>query len=139
MNSFSILIVDDNEVDRYILKRQIEAAGFECTIFEKSDGKEALQFFEDYEQQKLLNPEDYPPLVIFLDINMPRVDGLGFLKNFAEIRKEKNLQASVILMITSSSRPDEKETSMSYDFVQAYILKEECSEHLIKENIASFV
>ncbi|TXR54628.1 response regulator [Reinekea thalattae] len=139
MKKISILIVDDNEVDRYILKRQIESAGFDFNVFEKSDGKEALEFFESYEQQKLLFPEDYPPLLIFLDINMPRVDGLEFLKDFSDIRKEKDLQASVILMITSSSRPDEKETSMSYDFVHAYILKEECNESLIKENIAGLV
>ena len=50
-----ILIVDDNEVDRYILKRLIKEAKLDLTIFEKKDGQEALEFLENYESSTLMD------------------------------------------------------------------------------------
>ncbi|MCQ8888543.1 hypothetical protein NQT72_03255 [Pseudoalteromonas carrageenovora] len=47
-----VLIIDDDEVDRYILKRLIKEAQLELRIFEKTDGQEALDFLEDYDANK---------------------------------------------------------------------------------------
>ena len=58
-----ILIVDDNEVDRYILKRLIKEAKLELTIFEKKDGQEALEFLENYEANRKEYPDGFPPIL----------------------------------------------------------------------------
>ena len=73
MSDFSILIVEDQEVNRYILKRTLEKANVDAFIIEASDGKEALEFLEDYEGKKeelgldedaILSGEDVTELIV---------------------------------------------------------------------------
>ncbi|MEM8499750.1 MAG: response regulator [Pseudomonadota bacterium] len=123
MNAISVLIVDDNEDDRYLLKRKLKSAGFELHIHEKNDGQEALEFMQDYDENYKLYAGLFPPMVIFLDINMPRLDGYGFLEEFAELREKYDFSSCVLMMFTSSEREDDKEKALSYEFVSDYILK----------------
>ena len=46
MTAFSIFIIDDNETDRYLLKRLIKAGKLSDTIFEAENGREALNFLK---------------------------------------------------------------------------------------------
>ena len=86
MDRLSILIVDDNASDRYLLKRHLEGLGFPVKFFETEDGVEALEFFKNYEKNRELYPKDYPPMIVFLDINMPRMNGFAFLEEFSKLR-----------------------------------------------------
>lgn len=122
MNKVNVLIVDDNEVDRYILKRQLEKIGVN-SIMEKSDGCEALEFLRDYDQNAKLFPDEFPPVIIFLDINMPKVNGFDFLKEFALMRSKNELSSIVVCMYSSSERPEDKERVSQYDFVESFIVK----------------
>ena len=132
-----ILIVDDDEVDRYVLKRLVKASGLDLTIFEKMDGKEALDFFEDYEENKRKHPESYPPILIFLDINMPRVNGIEFLEKFSHLRKMIEIDSCVIIMFSSSEREEDKKKIMAYDFVKDYVVKGTLTAEELKEKILS--
>ncbi|MEL0659667.1 response regulator [Psychromonas arctica] len=130
-----ILIVDDDEVDRYVLKRLVKASGLDLTIFEKIDGKEALDFFEDYEENKRLHPDSYPPILIFLDINMPRVNGIEFLEKFSHLRKLIEIDSCVIIMFSSSEREEDKKKIMAYDFVKDYVVKGTLTAEELKTKI----
>lgn len=132
-----VLIVDDSEIDRYILKRLIKESGLDLIVFEKIDGKEALDFFENYEENRKKFPESYPPILIFLDINMPRVGGIEFLESFSHLRKVIQVDSCVIIMFSSSEREEDKEKMMAYDFVKDYVVKGTITAEELKEKILS--
>ena len=72
-----VLLVDDNDTDNFISKRIIELTGFAKNVEVRNSGKAAL----DYLRENQTNL-DCVPNIIFLDINMPVVDGFVFLYEF---------------------------------------------------------
>ncbi|MBK9046150.1 MAG: response regulator [Bacteroidetes bacterium] len=89
-NKLSILIIDDDEVDRIALKRSIKSSGFNADIISvcnKAEGLEALS-------QKTFD-------CIFLDYNLPDSNGLDFLKNH-----RSELNGAPVIIVTSHG--DEK-------------------------------
>ncbi|MBC85871.1 MAG: hypothetical protein CL677_01735 [Bdellovibrionaceae bacterium] len=137
MSIISVLIVDDNENDRYLLSRQLEETGLEIKSFEKTDGKSALEFFEDYDVNRKKYPEHYPPHIVFLDINMPLVNGYEFLQKFAELRTKVDIKACVVMMFTSSEREEDRKKALSFDFVSDYLIKGDFSSEQLREKIVS--
>jgi CheY-like chemotaxis protein len=134
-----ILIIDDDEVDRYILKRLIKEAKLDFNIFEKQDGQEALEFLESYEVNREEHLDEFPPIIIFLDINMPRVDGLQFLETFAILRHTIEIESCVVMMFSSSERKEEKEKIMTHDFVKGYLVKGTFDANALKDKILEVV
>ncbi|MFK7915895.1 MAG: response regulator [Pseudomonadales bacterium] len=124
---YSLLIIDDNEVDRYLLKRQLDKTSLEVTTFEEADGLSALNFLRDYRNNRALYPEDFPPLIFFLDINMPLLNGWEFLAEFSQLRLEHAIESSVVVMFTTSERAEDREKAREYDFVADYLIKGEYS------------
>lgn len=139
MDKLSFLIVDDSEADRYLLKRDIGLLGFETEIFEKEDGESALEFFRDYEKNRILYLDDFPPMIVFLDINMPRMDGYEFLKKFVVLRNEYELEAIIFMMFTSSEHESDVTRALSYDFVSDYVVKGQFDQAQLKEKILSAI
>lgn len=123
MSNYSILIIDDNEVDRYVLKRQLEITGLPLTIFEQPDGEDAIRFLSAYEVNRAKYADEFPPILLFLDINMPKLDGWGFLKKFQSVRRQFDYASSVVIMFTSSDRPEDRAQGEQFDFVQSYLVK----------------
>jgi CheY-like chemotaxis protein len=96
-----VMLVDDNETDNFIHKRVIELTGFAKNIIVKNSGKSALEYLES--NQKNL---DILPEIIFLDINMPIVDGFVFLfeyENFPDSLKDK---CKVVILSSSDNKKD---------------------------------
>lgn len=137
--SLSIMIVDDDEDDRYLLARDLKKVGLEAEIFEANDGEPALEFLSAFEANKSCYPETFPPQIIFLDINMPRVDGLSFLKAFAELRDEPELAKCRILMFSSSDREDDVEIAMGNEFVAGYLTKGNFTREQLREQVLAIV
>jgi CheY-like chemotaxis protein len=134
MSIKSALIIDDNEADRYLLKRDLEKIDFPGEIFEAENGQEAINFLENYEENKSKHTDKFPPFIIFLDINMPLVDGFEFLSLFSNLRQSKEEYKSIVfMMFTTSEIKEDKEKAFSYDFVKDYLIKGEYNfEHLKK-------
>ncbi|MFK8051537.1 MAG: response regulator [Woeseiaceae bacterium] len=136
MNPLTVLIVDDEELDRYLLTRDLAKTGFDAKIFECGDGEEALKFLTDYDENKQKHGDDFPPVLIFLDINMPRVNGFEFLTQFNDLRAQQNdYQSCVVMMFSSSERPEEHERALAHDFVVDFIIKGKTSSIELKEKI----
>ncbi|GAB3372402.1 response regulator [Spongiibacter taiwanensis] len=109
-----VLLVDDDLATNFLHRMVIEEHGFAEEVVEACDGRDALEY--------LTTAVDgvYPkPDIIFLDINMPRMDGWEFLEAYADIAAECKAGA-VIAMLTTSLNPDDRERAASFDCVQHY-------------------
>ncbi|WP_035671142.1 response regulator [Flavobacterium sp. 83] len=107
----NILLVEDDEVDVMNVKRAFSKNNIKNPLFVAGNGVEALE---------MLDNKIVPlPRIIILDINMPKMNGIEFLKNIRENEKLKNI--SVFVMTTSNEDSDKIK---AYNLnVAGYILK----------------
>jgi len=104
------LLVDDDPINNMINERMLKKHHGEdivCQVF--PDGKPAISHFKNGGAK---------PDMIFLDINMPEVDGWEFL----EFYRHQNDKAPVV-MLTSSIDPKDLEKSKRYDCILDFISK----------------
>ncbi len=109
------LLIDDNEIDREAVRRAFAKLKIANPVVEARDGIEGLE--------KLRGAGGAPPLarpfLILLDINMPRMSGIDFLR---ELRADPALQDSVVFVLTTSKNDEDR--MASYDFnVAGYVIK----------------
>jgi CheY-like chemotaxis protein len=105
-----IMLVDDNEADIELTKSTLEEGKVRMHIVTAIDGQNALDLLED----TLKRGEELPDLVL-LDLNMPRMDGRGFLAN---LRQRDELKAIPVVVLTSSDAEQ--------DIVKSYKLGANC-------------
>ena len=82
MQQPSVLIIDDSEIERYLLSHQLQKIGV-TEIVQKNDGTSGLAFLKDYAQNQQHYGINFPPAIIILDVNMPIMGGFEFLQKFA--------------------------------------------------------
>lgn len=121
----SLLIVDDNEADVFLTRRFLEKSGCFSYIFSAAGGEEALELFVDYQKAQSEHPGRFPPLVILLDINMPRMNGFEFLEAFEKLDSDATGQPgpSVVLMLTSSNADRDRERAGEFPSVRDFLVK----------------
>lgn len=113
----NILIIDDNDTDLLIAKIVIEKSGFKGNIVTKNSGKGALEYLDSIQNE----PEKWPQ-VIFLDINMPVVNGFVFLYEYEKM-PENFRKVSKIAVLTSSDNKTDMERFMVSDAVIDFVSK----------------
>ena len=96
-----VLLIDDNDTDNFISRRVIELTQFAERVVVKSSGQQAL----DYLQENAQTIDDIPDL-IFLDINMPIMDGFMFLYEFETLPTDIQQKSKVIILSSSEDRRD---------------------------------
>ncbi|MDQ3072455.1 MAG: response regulator [Bacteroidota bacterium] len=98
----NILLVDDDEITNFINKDIIEQMGITEHIQVCENGKEAIDYLS-----AIYSPDPpeghYPPDIIFLDINMPIMNGFQFLKEYHE-QFDSDKSCKLIFMLTTSLR-----------------------------------
>lgn len=107
-----ILLVEDDEVDVMNVKRAFDKARIQNPLHVAKDGVEALELLKDdaFSKERLL---------LLLDINMPRMNGIELLR---EIRKNEKLHSLPVVVLTTSD--DERDKFDAYDLnVAGYLLK----------------
>jgi CheY-like chemotaxis protein len=114
---FIICIVDDDNIYQFTTTRTIQTHKLAKKILLFSDGEEALQFLSD----NIGNRETLPD-IIFLDINMPIMDGWQFLEEYIMI-KPKIGKKITIYMISSSVDPVDVERAKKINEISDYIVK----------------
>ena len=112
-----ILVIDDNPTDRYIAKRMAEKYHFAEEIILQESAIEALDYIRSLEDTPNLLPQ-----FIFLDINMPGMNGYEFLEEYKKLSEIVRTKC-IILMITTSIHPDDFMRADNNPFVFRFLNK----------------
>ena len=116
------MIIDDSEINRYILSRQLKMAGV-TNIFENDGGHSALTFLSKVEENIEKYKGKFPPTVIFLDINMPNINGFDFLERFVVLSEDDIFRECKVVIYSSSALQEDKDRAFTYKCVSDYLVK----------------
>lgn len=127
MNTFErFVLIDDNEADNVFHEIMIRRAGFTGEVLVFENGFDALQWFE--------RGLSSVPTCVFLDINMPLMDGFEVAERATLLIEGK--ATVMLIMLTSSASPADKERAMSMPIIRDYVTKP-LSTDLVKQLMSS--
>ena len=113
-----LVIIDDSESDRYLARRAVRAScGIQMLEYEAA--YLALDDFLDPARASKIFGEG-EPVVVLLDIHMPRLNGFEFLERLAG---SPIAELAVVLMFTSSSLVADQKRANTHDSVKGYVVK----------------
>ncbi len=120
MKSLNILLIEDDAIEVMKLKRVCNSFGHKHKIIEANNGEDALQ---------LLEQKDNLPDIILLDLNMPKINGVEFLKI---LKGDNRLQYIPTIILTTSN--NQKDLLECYKAgIAGYVLKPLKYEHYIEK------
>lgn len=119
------MLIDDEEFDQRQYKRVLTRSGLVETVLQFTYADDALAHLE-------ANP-DLEVDIIFLDINMPRMNGFEFLEAATE-KFGPDFVKTVVVMLTTSLNPNDRTRAESYEVVRDFISKpltQDVLEHVV--------
>ena len=118
LDQIDILIVEDNPNDAELIVRVLKKQHLANNIFIAEDGEEALSFIfcrDKYSTRSKTNP----PKAIFLDLKLPKINGLEVLK---EIKSDKETKKLPVVIVTSSK--EDPDIKAAYELgANSYVVK----------------
>lgn len=114
----TVMVIDDSEEDQFLSKVTIQSYDKNIKILQAHDGKDALEILATLDKQ---------PDVIFLDINMPIMNGHEFLSIYSAHKEP----SAVVIMLTSSDQKIDRDRSQAYACVKQYLIKPLKKEDLV--------
>jgi CheY-like chemotaxis protein len=106
-----ILLVEDDRVDAMTVKRALKDINVTNPLTIVSNGEEALEFLRDKKNKK--------PGIILLDLNMPKMNGIEFLK---VVKQDDLLKMIPVIVLTTSKQDQDKIDSFKLS-VAGYMIK----------------
>jgi len=110
-----ILAIEDSDSDLYLLQRVLDESPYPEEIVRARDGEQAISLIRELAG----GGSDPLPDLIFIDLNMPRVDGLEVLE---QIAKEVAFRAVPLIVVTSSQQDTDRQLAMARG-ADAYFVK----------------
>jgi CheY-like chemotaxis protein len=120
-----VLLVEDDPITVLVCERIIKLTDFAEEVVSVNNGQEALDFFADGSN----NTQQDIPEIIFLDINMPIMNGWEFLDEFSQVKSSLN-KTPLIYILSSTVDPEDEKKGLSYTYVKNFLSKPLTKEHL---------
>lgn len=120
----SILMIDDDDLDAEMLRRQLKKAGLPTPLIHARDGTEGLAILRGTQADKSISR----PLLILLDLNMPKMDGMEFLR---QLRADPGLHDLVVFMMTTSNDDDDIHAAYALN-IAGYMVKSDLGHALTR-------
>ena len=117
-DSGPILIVEDDDDTREIIKRMVEQSGWKTAVAE--DGQRALELLDD----------DLEPAAILLDLMMPRLDGFGLLE---ALRNRPRFDDTAIIVVTAADMTHQQRHMLQGSVDQVLQKGDEAKDRLVAE------
>lgn len=122
LEKINLLVIDDDDINIFIIKKIVEKTGFDIDMVSKSNGQQAI----DYLKNTIENNLPFPNLIL-IDINMPVMNGWEFIEAYQTL----GVTFPVDLYILSSSvYENDIEKTKSYTSVKGFISKPLSMERL---------
>jgi len=106
-----IMLIDDDDDDNYFHQIVINKMNITEHIEVALNGEEALIFLKKENQTQ--------PDIIFLDINMPKMNGWEFMEAYKELRADQKAKV-VVMMLTTSENPEDKKRAALYPEITSF-------------------
>lgn len=123
-NTVTVVLVEDNPVDVEAVRRAFERHRIANPIVEFHDGRAALNALQGGEGSEAISR----PFLVLLDLNMPRMNGLEFLR---ELRADPALHDSIVFVLTTSKKHEDIAAAYGLH-VAGYIVKSEVGEGFLQ-------
>ncbi|MFH1320770.1 MAG: response regulator [Bacteroidota bacterium] len=122
------MLIDDNEIDNFINQKMIEGCNFAEQIYIHTSSRSALEFLDNFARVENI-PDKILPEIIFLDINMPIMDGFQFVEEFR--KRPAHIKEKIrIVMLTTSIDPTDQKQCDEDELIEKFISKPLTEEHL---------
>lgn len=112
----TILLIEDDRVDIMTVQRALKKNNISNPLYIARTGLEAFAMLRGEGGFEKLSPL---PALILLDLNLPKMSGIEFLR---ELRNDPKLKELRIIILTSSNEPKDRAAAYEYD-VDDYIVK----------------
>lgn len=121
-----ILLIDDNPDDIFFHERVIRKAAAADKVVARESGPEALDYLRSPD-----HPEYTRPDLIFLDINMPGMNGWEFLEEYEKLAHDQKVRA-IVIMLTTSENPDDQRRALKQYATSEFHIKPLTNDMLVR-------
>jgi len=131
-----VLLIDDDEATNFLNQELVSETGCTEHIEVAQSGSKALEYLTHADEHCGKNSSDFPcPELIFLDINMPAMNGWEFLEKYRKL-ENKHKGNVIVVMLTTSLFPDDKRRAETIPEISGFEnkpLTPEAIERIVKK------